>query len=101
MILTRLTLSCPAALAEAVVEWLLETGRDMHGFTTVAASRHGGDFTGASLREKVRGTTDATLLIAILPASGLAPLLEAMRDRFRGTQIHYWTEPVHETGDFA
>jgi hypothetical protein len=101
MTLTKLTLSCPQALADAVVELLLESGQDAYGFTAVAAARHGSDFTGASLREKVRGSTDATLLIVILPASGLAPLLAEMRERFRSAQMQYWTEPVHETGDFA
>lgn len=101
MILTKLTLSCPRAIADTVVEFLLESGLDANGFTTVAASGHGADFTSASLREKVRGSIDTVLVILILPSANLAPLLNEMHGRFRSPQMHYWTEPVHETGDFA
>ena len=101
MILTKIVLSCPKTLAEAVVEFLLESEWDAHGFTTVAAAAHGADFAGASLREKVRGSVDTVLVIVILPATEVAPLLEEMRGKFRSAQMHYWTEPVHETGDFA
>lgn len=101
MSLTKLTLSCPKALADAVVEFLLESGLDANGFTTLSASGHGADFTTASLREKVRGSIDAVLVILILPSVNLAPLLDEMRGRFRSPHMHYWTEPVHQTGDFA
>ncbi len=101
MILTKLVLSCPRALADTVVEFLLESDWDSNGFTTVEAAAHGADFVNASLREKVRGSMDTMLVILILPASHVAPLLEEMRGRFRAPQMHYWTEPVHESGDFA
>jgi len=101
MILTKLTLSCPGALADAVVEFLLESEWDTTGFSTVAAAAHGADFTGASLREKVRGSIDTVLVVLVLPAAHVAPLLAGMRARFRAPQMRYWTEPVHETGDFA
>lgn len=101
MILTKLTLSCPRALADAVTEFLLEADADMRGFTSVAAAAHGADFVHASLREKVRGSIDTVLLILILSAADLPSLLDRMRGRFRGAQVHYWAEPVHETGDFT
>lgn len=101
MILTRLTLSCPRAMMDAVVEFLLDSAWDTNGFTTVEAAAHGADFTNASLREKVRGSIDTVLVIMILPAANVAPLLEEMRRAFRSPQMQYWTEPVHETGDFA
>lgn len=101
MILTKLVLSCPKALADPVVEFLLESDWDTHGFLTTEAASHGADFTNASLREKVRGSMDAVLFTVILPATHVAPLLNEMRGRFRSSQMHYWTEPVHETGDFS
>ena len=101
MILTKLVLSCPAAMTDVVVEFLLESEWDTRGFTTFQASGHGADFTNASLREKVRGSIDTVLVILILPASHVTPLLAELRGRFSSSQMHYWTEPVHDAGDFA
>ncbi len=101
MILTKLVLSCPGAMADTVVEFLLESEWDAHGFTTVQAAGHGADFINATLREKVRGSVDTVLMMLILPAAHVAPLLAELRKRFRTPQMHYWTEPVHDAGDFA
>jgi len=101
MMLTKLVLSCPKAIADAVVESLLASEWDTNGFTTVDAAGHGADFTNASLREKVRGSVDTVLVILILPAANVSPLLEELRGQFRTGQMQYWTEPVHEAGDFA
>jgi hypothetical protein len=40
-------------------------------------------------------------MMLILPAAHVAPLLAELRERFRTPQMHYWTEPVHDAGDFA
>ncbi len=101
MTLTKLVLSCPGAMADLVVEFLLESEWDTRGFTTVQASGHGADFINSTLREKVRGSVDTVLIILILPAAHLAPLLAELRERFRTPQMHYWTELVHDAGDFA
>lgn len=101
MTLTKLTLSCPKASAEAVIEHLLACGHLPDGFTTMAGSSHGRDFAAASLRERVRGRIDVTLVTAILPGDDIAPLLETLRAKFRGAPIRYWTEPVHASGDLA
>lgn len=97
----KLTLSCPTALGEQVVEYLLTSEWLESGFTTIAAQGHGRDFAQASLREKVRGCVDNLNILAVLPAENLAPLLEALRARFRNPHMTYWTEPVHAFGDFA
>jgi hypothetical protein len=101
MMLTKLVLSCPRGLVDAVVESLLESEWGTSGFTTMDAAGHGADFTNASLREKVRGSVDAVLVILILPAANVSPMLDELRGQFRTGKIHYWTEPVHEAGDFA
>jgi hypothetical protein len=101
MILTKLVLSCPRAMADAVVEFLLDSEWDTNGFTTVDAAGHGADFAHASLREKVRGSIDTVLVILILPGANVPPLLEQLRGQFRSAQMQYWTEPVHEAGDFS
>lgn len=101
MTLTKLVLSCPGAMVDLVVEFMLESEWDTRGFSTVRASGHGADFTNASLREKVRGSIDTVLVILILPATQVAPLLVELRGKFRSSHMQYWTETVHEAGDFA
>lgn len=97
----KLTLSCPAMLGEQVVEYLLISELLEAGLTTFAAQGHGRDFAQASLREKVRGRVDVLNIVALLPAANVAPLLDALRARFRNPQMTYWTETVHALGDFA
>jgi hypothetical protein len=98
---SKLTLSCPRAVAEQVIEHLLESSLVSEGFTTIAGSGHGADFRTASLSERVRGRVDVTLVIAILPAADIPSLLEELGSKFRGAHIRYWTEPVHASGDLA
>jgi hypothetical protein len=97
----KLTLSCPRLLAEQVTETLLESTLVTGGFTTLEAGGHGADFAAASLREKVRGRVDTELVILVLPAANAAALLDELRRRFPTPQMHYWTEPVLDFGDFA
>lgn len=101
MIRSKLTLSCPSAVAEQVIEHLLESSLLPEGFTTTGGSGHGADFRNASLRERVRGRVDVILVIAILPAVDIPSLLEELGPNFRGAHIRYWTEPVHASGDLA
>jgi hypothetical protein len=97
----KMTLSCPAGLGEQVVEALLESKRLTSGFTTFPASGHGRDFATASLREKVRGRVDTTLVVTVLPAADANDLLAELRERFPTPHLVYWTEPVHAFGDFG
>jgi hypothetical protein len=95
----KLNLSCPRALGEQLVEYLLD--RLEGGFTTLHGHGHGGDFSGASLAEKVRGHVDVLLVMAILPAADVAPLMAEIKTRFPSPQLVYWTEPVADFGDCA
>lgn len=97
----KLTLSCPQTLAEQVTEYLVDHESVTTGFITVVAHSHGCDFASATLRELVRGRVQSTLLIMILPVSHVTPLLAELRQKFRAPRMLYWTEPVHEFGDFS
>lgn len=97
----RLNLSCPQAVAEQVIEFLINHDTMVGGFTTLAAHGHGRDFANATLRERVRGRVQSTLLMAILPAANVKPLLEELRSQFRTHHIFYWTEPVHDLGELS
>jgi hypothetical protein len=97
----KLTLSCPTALGEQVVEYLLASEWLEAGLTTFAAQGHGRDFSQASLREKVRGRVDVLHIVALVPAALVTPLLDSLRARFRNPEMTYWTETVQALGDFA
>jgi hypothetical protein len=97
----RLTLSCPQPLVEQVVEFLLDHETMIGGFTSLAAHGHGRDFVGATLRERVRGRVQSTLLMAILPCEDVTPLLQELRSQFRAPHLFYWTEPVLDFGDLS
>ena len=97
----RLNLSCPAVLGEQVVEYLLESEWMEGGFTSFAGHGHGRDFANSTLAEKVRGRIHILTITAILPSAHVAPLLAALRERFRSPHLLYWTEPVLDFGDFT
>jgi hypothetical protein len=97
----KITLVCPDTLGEQVVEALLESGRLSGGFTTFPASGHGRDFANASLREKVRGRIDTTVIMTVLPSAEVQALLADIRERFPTPHLVYWIEPVHAFGDFG
>jgi len=97
----KLTLSCPSMLGEQIVEALLEDGRLSGGFTTFPVSGHGRDFTQASIREKVRGRVDRTIIMAIVPIGEADLLLNDLRKKYPTPHLTYWTETVHSYGDFG
>lgn len=97
----KLNLSCPAALGDQIVEYLLETGTLEGGFTSLPGHGHGGDFGAASLSEKVRGRVHVLTIMAILPEADVAPLLATLKQRFPSPHLIYWTEPVRQFGDFT
>ncbi|MGL4395434.1 MAG: DUF3240 family protein, partial [Hyphomicrobium sp.] len=54
--LCKLTLVCPPAGAERIVELMLALDPPIAGFTTWAAEGHGFGFASASVSERVRGS---------------------------------------------
>ena len=97
----KLNLSCPTALGDQLIEYLLESEELEGGFTSIPGHGHGGDFSAATLAENVRGRVHVLTIMAILPHGNVAPLLAALRQRFPSPQLIYWTEPVSDFGDFA
>jgi len=100
MSFVKLTLSCPAALAEQVTELLLDS-RWADGFTTLAGAGHGADFATATARERVRGCVDVVLMMVVLPPGHVAPLLAQLRENFHAPGLRYWTEAVQDFGELA
>jgi hypothetical protein len=101
MTLVKFTLSCPHVLAEQIVEFLLESPWLRGGFTTLSGNGHGEDFSGASLREEVRGRIGVTLVTVILQADHVPSLLAGLRTQFKMAHARYWTEPVLDFGELS
>ena len=97
----KLTLLCPAALSDRILDAVTDGGGLTHGFTSFSASGHGREFINASLREKVRGCVDTTIIMMILPAGAADTLLAGLRSRFSNPQLVYWIEPMLAFGDLG
>lgn len=68
------------------------------GFTTFAAEGHGFDFSKASIGERVRGRVERGVLVAVMPRSQAAVILEQIRKSLPVPHMAYWLEPVFEAG---
>jgi len=97
----KLAIVCPTEVAEDLVDTLLELEPSLPGFTTFAADGHGHDFTHASAQEHVRGRIGRRVLWAIMADHDVARALDAVKARFKGVHIIYWTEPVLEYGSLS
>lgn len=68
------------------------------GFTTFEAEGHGFDFSKASMRERVRGRVERSVLMAVMPRERAARVLETIRETLPVPHMTYWLEPVLEVG---
>ncbi len=98
MELRRLNLFFPPALENTVVEILLEHEPPLPGFTTLSVQGHGGDFSRASLREKVRGHIARRALWMVLPRENVDTVLTALRQHMPSHEVIWWTEVVEDFG---
>jgi hypothetical protein len=96
--LCKLTLVYPPEAADNLVELVLALKPAVGGFTTFAAEGHGFDFSKASIRERVRGRVERCVLVAVMPRSSAAQLLELICQKLPVPHMAYWLEPVLEVG---
>lgn len=97
----KLTLVCPAEVAERVVDIILESDVDMTGFTTFKADGHGHDFASASVGERVRGRVARRVVVAVLKADDVPALLGDLQKQINNPHLAYWTEPVLAYGHLS
>lgn len=96
MALEKLSLVCPPALEDDIVDGLLEEAGGL-GFTSLAAFGHG--TRGAmTISEQVRGKQRRTLFEIVGEGDELDALVATLRRRLPNAEIHYWIVPVRETG---
>lgn len=95
-----LTILCPPALAEQVLDTLL-TMPEISFFTSNAASAHGLQHSVLSATEQVLGMARMTQIAALLSHANLDQILAHLRSELSGTGLKYWISPVIEAGEFS
>lgn len=96
--LCKLTLVFPPGGSDRIVELMLTAEPPVRGFTTWSAEGHGHGFAKASVSERVRGRVNRTVLVAVLPRTQIAAVLEEIRTRAAIPHMTYWIEPVEGFG---
>jgi hypothetical protein len=97
----KLTLVCPPATGDQIVEFLIESDSLVHGFTTSAANGHGHDFATASVGERVRGHVRRMSIALIVEDGGVSELIAQLKNKFPSPHVVYWTEAVDDFGVFS
>ena len=87
------TLTVSPAIEPAVIDWLL--GRpESAGFTSTPVSGHSARLEGLSSVEQVTGRQRRVQFQVHMPFADLDGFLAAARERFGGTDAHYWAVPI-------
>jgi hypothetical protein len=97
----KLTLIYPPASESHITELMMNSEPPLAGFTTFEAEGHGGSFSDASMRERVRGRVARRVLMLVLARSRVAPLLDEIRVKAAIPDLVYWVEPVEAFGRLA
>lgn len=95
-----LTLLCPLALEERLLDTLLMTP-EVAIFTSSRASTHGLGHAGLSATEQVLGLAVMTQVQALLADADRAMVLALLQTGFAGSGLRYWLTPVIAAGEFA
>jgi len=95
-----LTLVCPPAVEEKLLDTLLSTpGADI--FTSTATHSHGTPAGQLTAVEQVMGRSRGMQVQVLLLEAELEALLDALRIEFKGAGLRYWTTPVASEGEVA
>jgi hypothetical protein len=87
------TLNVAPAIESAVVDWLLDRPESA-GFTSLPVSGHSARHAGLSAVEQVTGRQRRVQFQVHMTSAALDGFLAAARERFGGTDAHYWVVPI-------
>ena len=93
-----LTLLCPPALEERVLDTLLMSS-EISLFTSTAAAAHGLAHDRLSATEQVLGLARMTRIDALLPAEHQDAVIAMLHKVFRGAGLRYWFTQVAGAGE--
>lgn len=95
-----LTIICPPSLERPVTDWLLEQ-EAISGFTSLQVHGHGSDPLALSLIEQVEGRKKQIMFQVHLSSEIAENVINALKQNFKGADIHYWLVPVTATGNLS
>jgi len=96
-----LTLLCPPAIEEKLLDLLLASSEIDAFFTSNKTAIHGLAQQRLSQSEQVLGRAQATEIKIFLSDANQLPLLATIRQHFAGSGVHYWLTPVLEAGEIV
>lgn len=94
------TLLCPPAIEEKLLDLLLMSSTSMLFISTPTAA-HGLAHENLNQMEQVLGRAQSVQVQVIVADAGKAALLDALRRQFSRTGLRYWVTPVLEAGEIA
>lgn len=97
----QLSLAFPVELEEELIDILRSQTALVSGFSILPAEGFGAGAKLASAMEQVRGRSRRRLAQVLMRQENVAPLLDALRERLRSTEMAWWTVPVTGFGRFA
>ncbi len=92
-----LSLVVPPALSDPLIDWLLEQP-EVAGFISLPVNGYGGAEHAMTAAERVAGYRRGWLVQTHLPEARAMALLERIKERFSGCELHYWITPLSTAG---
>jgi hypothetical protein len=83
-----------------VTDWLLSQS-SVSGFSSHLIAGHGSSEHAMSLAEQVAGKRRQVLFQLHMPCTEARELLQSIKRQFAGSGMHYWLQPVLESGHLA
>jgi hypothetical protein len=84
----------------AVTDWLLAQD-SVSGFSSHPIAGHGSSEHSMTLAEQVAGKRRQVLFQLHMPCDAARGLIEQVKASFAGSGMHYWLQPVLESGHLA
>lgn len=95
-----LTIICPPSLERPLTDWLLEQ-ETVSGFTSMQVSGHGSEPHTLTLIEQVEGRKKQIMFQSHMPSETAEAVINALKQDFTGTDVHYWIVPLTLTGNIS
>lgn len=80
-----------------ITDWLLAQA-GVRGFSSHPIAGHGSSEHSMTLAEQVAGNRRQILFQLHMPCAEARNLLELVKTKFSGSGMHYWLQPVMESG---
>lgn len=92
-----LSLVVSPEVESTVTDWLLDQPV-VRGFSSYPIAGHGSSEQSMTLAERVSGTRSQILFQLELPCDHANTLLDGIRTQFAGSGMHFWLQPVLQSG---